>query len=83
LRLKKKSRKLLNIITRNAERRPRRLLRRNASKTRKRKRSKDSENNRRRPLIVRLTLTPSGPREPWRMPTEKLVLEKRERPRNR
>ena len=83
LRLKKKSRKLLNIITRNAERRPRRLLRRSASRTRKRKRSRDSENNRRRPLIVRPTSMPSEPREPWRMPTEKIVPEKRERPRNK
>ena len=83
LRLKKKSRKLLNIITGNAERRPRRLLRRNASRTRKRKRSKDSESNKRRPPIVRPTSMPSEPREPWRRLTEKPVPEKNAKPRNK
>ena len=58
MRLKKKSRKLLNIITRNAERRLRRPPRKNVSRTKKKKRSKDSESNRKRPLIVKPILMP-------------------------
>ena len=83
LRLKKKSRKLLNIITRNEERRPRKPPRRNVSRMRKRKRCKGSVNSRRKPPIVRPTSTPSEPREPWKKPIEKIVLENSEKPKNK
>jgi len=79
---KKKSRKLLNIITRNVERKPKRLLRRSVSRTRKRRRSKDSENNKKKLLIVKLISMLSVPNVPWKKLIEKTVPENLERPQN-